>query len=356
MLIEIDESILKEVERNSKDVFKSLDLLAQCTREGHHLVYAEIKLLRVLSLINELSDDANATYAALINRMAMLKKVKANISDYIVCYIDSESKGIFKKDSAVWIPLDWFDSSIKIQPTMLVAENDSDCELYSVIGKLFSATKNLPTGISFVDMPGGGNTIGLIYKKRQCTVPTPILCIADSDKSCPNVDFGPTAKKVEFNYDPKNLLSKYEILPVRMLENLLPIKFYKELYGEVPDKKDGIRFLEELSKDDKLTDVRKYIHFKNGICYEKIAKTDKPAKLAYWNSVETDLRKISKVIKGDKVMPSFGSKILEHALDYFSRGNNILDFKDDEFTSEYAYEISAKIYSWGCATGSLRNF
>ncbi len=358
MFLVIDASIsigLADKAKNKK-IAKALELLAQSVREGHHLVYAGVDVLLPLSMNTLFTEDARATFSALVNRNVTFKKIKANIVDHIVCYFDDNNNGITRKGDAIWIPIEWFDSSKKIQPTMLIAENDSDCELYNKLGRFFSNTKGLPSDITFVDMPGGGDTIGKIYKKRQSTVDTPILCLADNDKSCPGMGNGSTAKKVISNDDPNNMLSSYSILPVRMLENLLPLKFYIDTYGGCADKIRGVEFLKEVTQDLSVSEVRRYIHFKNGICYKKINETKKPAKKVYWKSIEGDLRRISVVPIKEVVMASFGSKILEDALVYFEDDSNLLELQLDEFTKDDTYEISEKIYSWGCSTNSLRNF
>lgn len=356
MLIEIDETVLIALENTGikNKISESLGLLAQSAREGHHFVYANMMVLDRLAESSEISLASKATYSALINRMSFLNKVKSSVTDYIICYYDVNRADCYQLGNAIWIPIEWFDSSSKIQPTMLVAENDSDCELYAILGKLYSIVNNLPNDIRFIDMPGGGNTIGKIYNKRQNNFSTPVICIADSDKSCPVVGYGETAKTVISSNDPDNFMSTYEVLTVRMLENLLPLKFYSDVYGKGNGTK-AVVFLDEISKSEEFSEIRRYINFKKGICYKKVYECKKDAKKRYWKGVEVGLREIAGLPEEEKIFPSFGSKILEDALEYFLIESNILEFNLDRFTKDHVTDLSRKLYSWGCVTNSLRN-
>lgn len=273
MLLEIDDTIIKELESNpSREFIKGLELLAQAAEEGKHFVIGSFTVLKSLSQFEGLSDihrkifkqisKKRATIGAVYNQVQGYAKVTADMSSRIVKQDNqaNDEKVIYE------VSINFFDNSRKIAELSLVVENKSDGVFYEKVVRKYIEEKNIGLEFLLNIVAGGGATTYEIYE-HAIDAGNPTLVIVDSDKKNEKDSLGPTATQVKkvFNSCSNRSLTNCVVLNVREKENLINpdmyflaykskdythLNFWAKLYVtegvnyQYLDVKDGIKYHE----------------------------------------------------------------------------------------------------------------
>ncbi|MCX6953092.1 MAG: hypothetical protein NTV51_13140 [Verrucomicrobia bacterium] len=132
----------------------------------------------------------------------------------------------------ITFPISWFDTTAKIQPTIILGENLEDAftlQKFAEAGTVLSGLGHLPLNSS--PDHGGGSATGTVLHLNAASN-RPCLCIVDSDRSHPTDELGSTATAVQPYKNPAlHPLVEVSETNGRDLENLLPDSFYHSSYG-----------------------------------------------------------------------------------------------------------------------------
>ena len=273
MLIKLDDSIMnmEELNNNIKD---SLDNIALSMREGNHIVIASKKVLHYIIKIKGLEKKTISTFNYILkNRTTIstvMKRVEAfilvvnNTGDITRC-TDRENKVVFK------VPIEKFKVYDRLSPSMIVSEDESDCDFYKGICQKYIKEKNIGLQINLKEVNGGGGKTGVNYEKHLTKYGEKLLVIVDSDKKHKNDDIGDTAREVKKKYDlnkDKYITDMY-ILSVREKENLITPKMYKLCSNSLNSLK-SLELLQYIEGNSMLKNLYYYCDIKDGITYNEL--------------------------------------------------------------------------------------
>lgn len=163
MLLEIDDTIIKELENNpSREFIKGLELLALAAEEGKHFVIGSFAVLKSLSQFEGLSDIDRKIFKQISKKRATIGAVYDQVQGYVKVTTDTGSR-IVKQDSPAnnekviyEVSINFFDDSRKIAELSLVVENKSDGVFYEKVVRKYIKEQNIGLEILSHIVPGGG--------------------------------------------------------------------------------------------------------------------------------------------------------------------------------------------------------
>ncbi|PPC73936.1 hypothetical protein C4K68_27825 [Pokkaliibacter plantistimulans] len=250
--------------------------------EKKHVIWFSLELLNFLESQKE---DFSSSQLKIINAMkSFSRETKGEINKYkskIVLKFEEKNIDLIENENRL-IGYGYFQDSAFIQPTHLISENETDCEIYQCAAQM-SLIKNGNQKIfstKFRPAHGGGSTtfdvFSRILQQKELHVG-----FVDSDKKHPKGALGSTADR--FKKDNKTPFGELKILRSHELENIIPIRVLKST------DKDEIRLIDFLIRKDAL----KYYDLKEGMTYQTLEELDK-LHGEYWiNKIsEDDLEKL----------------------------------------------------------------
>ena len=149
-----------------------------------------------------------------------------------------------------------------------MCENLQDTEFYKIIAETFCKWKRLNIKPKFEPSLGGGNTISTVYENIQNKKKRLCLCIVDSDKLSPNSSLGSTARNIKQKDDNTSVTTLLYILPVRELENLIPLSILSELMSKNGDRENPFKQLEKI-EESSVKEIRNFLDIKEGTRLKK---------------------------------------------------------------------------------------
>lgn len=358
MIIQLDDATIGNRE-NEEWFYDSLELLMICYSEGNHIIVISPK--SVMSLLSD-SNITGSTHFRLKHysyHFAKESKQYLKCVKFITKIVPCDSREYTYKDNennsfVTALRLDKFKRTQNIQPTSLLCENQSDTNVYNMMGYYYIKKMKIDNVFRIKCDPksGGGDTTHQTFEQIYCAYDNYCLCFLDSDKKTPKHDVGQTAKKVLkiANAEDVNLRCKVYVLSNALeLENILPSQFYSKIYG------DNENLITNQFKKKEKTAIR-YFDFKKGIHCKSIQANDEKAQ--YWKKVLgisfeptcfSD-EKFEKEIKC-QIVPGFGGKILENFNEFCDKEDIIsIIFASDTYIQRQWNIIGLYVTSYCCGT------
>jgi hypothetical protein len=233
--------VLFSIDKSVLDLFKGriarqthidgLNNLLLGVAEGSHRIHGVRSVLQPLAECVELTGKARAVLRRAVGRISQEGALNRQLCAYGVVRGDGPPGPTSTSVGAqriITFPIEWFDSTAKIQPTQIIGENLTDADVFDIVGKcgcVISRVPYLPIKANAVH--GGGSTVRQVVRRsvQQSHIS---LCIVDSDRACPGGDLGGTASALQ---QFKNV-ANFPIIEVlethgRDLENALPTSYYE---------------------------------------------------------------------------------------------------------------------------------
>lgn len=161
----------------------------------------------------------------------------------IVCnpsdYADETSRA-----NQIGVDLKEFAVTMNCLPSKLIVENaDFDGRLLENLCSLFARRLGYLMPLKIEKVHGGGSSIGLRYRDA-CGSARPSICVVDGDQKFINDTFGDTANAVRIlcGTELHNTVENV-VLPVRELENCLPISSFLDVYVDSPEVRERVHGL-----------------------------------------------------------------------------------------------------------------
>ncbi len=370
MLIKIDISVVKDVKNSDSwpsDLIIALENLATSRREGKHSIIADRETLEIIVKCSDLPERTKRIYNNILNNVPKFKAYLSHISRYIeiinpcdVSKIDSNSG----KD-IIQLPYTFFYDSETIQKSILLCEHLQDTEFYQIIGQTFCKWNNVNIKLNFESRLGGGNTIATVYENIQNKNKRLCLCIVDSDKLSPDSSLGSTAKRVREKDDNTFVTTQLYILPVREIENLIPLSILSEIISKNRNRENAFKQLEEI-ENSSVQEIRKFLDIKEGTRLKKIVKEPISVK-NFWNDkLDKYVNDIDKWCHNNwsctnekscncQISLGFGENILENSITYLNTQfpSKITSMVEESLRSEWE-NIGQIMLNWGFANPPMR--
>jgi hypothetical protein len=167
-----------------------IDYLTMGAAEGNHRIGGFRTVLQTLAAHPGMHERARLVLERAIGRVAQDAGLRASLNMYGLVVTGgrvgagpTSTSGVSPR--VLQFPLRWFDTSAKVQPTILLGENLSDVGILQLIAKAALAARRLQhLPIACDGRGGGGSSISqslasIAAENKQCN------CVVDSDKAYP---------------------------------------------------------------------------------------------------------------------------------------------------------------------------
>jgi len=277
MLLQIDHSVV-ELFNSNQDTERdriSLGNLALAQFEGSHRIFAKRDELKYLLQLPFLSPQHKAALTRAYQSVSQTGTLIYKVQTYgrVVASVLEIPESTTENDQRIiTFPLQWFDRTERIQPSVLLGEHLSDTEVYWLMGEVGAL---LATGgylaIKADQWPGGGGASAAVLA-HLAGLGKLCLCIADSDKASPTGSIGGTARALQqFSNTTEFPLIELAATTGRDLENALPDSFYISRYSNHPKHSKISQLLGRLT-DLEEYDIRSHIDIEKGLALYDIWK------------------------------------------------------------------------------------
>lgn len=197
-------------------------------------------------------------------------------------------EGHTSRNNQVGVPLQIFSDPRNCAPSKLITENAStDGRVLELLANLMARELGYGSPLQFELVHGGGGTTATCYG-AACGSGQPALCVVDSDRKYPGAPLGETARQVELlNGSEISPATRFFTLPVRELENALPLSVWLDVYSANAEVRARVERLLRYAKRrviERVQDERNvldYFDFKSGLKRGDVAKIPDAARPAF---------------------------------------------------------------------------
>ncbi|KIH83557.1 hypothetical protein [Pseudomonas batumici] len=284
MFFRIDETVISLIEHQVLPANFSIciDELFRARRLGKHLIYCKPAHLEKIEALPGISEATKLT----IRKIKSLQRFKKTIFESMTTYVNVISTpntirtSVEQGKTIIEISIDNFANGDFLEPTVLLAENITDCELFQHIAKIKNHNstnlQNLRHNAHFIS--GGGSQTPRQFEINS-TQNRLSLCIVDGDLEYENATLGTNtaAPIMQLHTDSPKPHSFPVILNCYSVENLIPSDLIKKSTKQEINQSDYLREIESLQTQD----YWPYIPLKIGKSCTNFVSSD--AKGAYWS-------------------------------------------------------------------------
>lgn len=290
MLYLIDESVPELIRSGNAQPadYRSLDYLLLGAVDGHHKVLGSRKVLGTLLSCGKLENKSYSAIHRILERIAREFNLTKNLPVYGHVVSGANTSVISSQSSTqriITFPLRWFDSSAKIQPTILLGEHIEDSYTLKLFAEVATVINNIPyLPIKLQHDHGGGSAIGDILQ-HHASSSSQCICVVDSDRSCPGGNIGGTAQTVQ-RFKSSTSYPLIDVMETigRDLENTLPDLFYNASYGSASTSGSMTNLLKKLN-DLGEYDLRNHIDIEKGLRLSHVFDfTANPVEDVFWKN------------------------------------------------------------------------
>lgn len=364
MFIEISREVVTFAERGNSNAVEMLSRLALAIKYRKHIVFAGLRLIDRILMIDSLDKNVKAQYMKLKAQYSYIGSLVRKIDFHAVVLMRGDNRRTRKR---ILIDATKAERLEIYEECHLLTENLQDGEFYEYL--VHEYTKGVGVGCPICYMPqmGGGNTMATVYHMEIDRRQHFCLAIIDSDKKWPTEKKGRTWEKVREVDGEKYLgdtgangfhafnCSYYVMEKVREMENLIPL----EVLRSIPDIKD--MNLIKMSID------MSYHDMKEGLLASKVVEGDYQKYLqnvySAFPQIISDInfcaayRKIfhandkkgyEEACKKWKIVEGVCSKVMSHVL---HNGDMLktIDFTKLTLSQQIEWtNIGRKIFEWCC--------
>ena len=366
MLFYIDRS-LANVDSSQEDIISAIEQIAQARRAGKHLVFGDRETIAALKDNSAIALTARRVYAKLYERLPQDKTYFDQLSWIVHVVAEQETLEIvnFHGKNVIKISARRLQNFSLLTETVLLAENQDDIEFYEFVVKSYILSAELgQIPVKYDPRGGGGSTTHREYAVLQQRAERLCLCILDGDCKYLGAGLGDTARSVQRIDRSDQPLCHILILPMREIENIIPVSIYRKVVADDPNRARAICSIEVIAGSS-YTEARRYLDLKKGFkLYEyKSMNIDTP-QFRYWNKVAEDLNVPVTCTAPNEcdskdncrcyMFHGFGSSILSAVTSHL-RENSMsgIDFIIDDIIKEDWRILGETILAWCCGSKSL---
>lgn len=305
MLILLSSELLDELTStnisNGKAI-TAMENIALARRDGNHLVLGDPDTIKYCATSDKLSAIARGVYHRIHSRLSTERGLLSDFN-YIIevvksgGHLNKRNKGT---QTILSIPIDYFQTSALVQPTIFLCENQVDVDLYLLFAKAWLHYKRINSNLVCDKRGGGGSNIAEEYRVVQQSRNKLCLCIVDSDRKDPNSVIGSTAKAVRNVHDTTQPLCDYSITNSREAENLVPLIAYSDVSARDPQKIRAFEFLEKVVNKGP-HEILPYLDLKSGT-YLRSIKSSNTA-WTFWEGYLPQLSYYGSLVKSECISP-----------------------------------------------------
>ena len=241
MIIEFNDTILKK-DPEDPIIRQSIEAAAIAAWRGHHFIFGSRSVLEFISLVSGLTIESKSVIEKCLKNYSTEASHLKSISQRVeICCVEQHP---VKADGKWILPIEHLVDGIS--PTVLLTENLTDAALYKHAAAHYSLDQKSHLVFKVSCRGGGGSTTvdalkSIIEERREW-----VICVTDSDKSCPLSPLGAVANQCGEEVANSQWVARHEIIKGRTLENILPFRLVDEyLPGELRDGWDEFKRVTE---------------------------------------------------------------------------------------------------------------
>jgi len=386
MIIFLDNSIADSIKNDKKldEIDSCLAILANEFIRGSHILIGDRQtILEIIFQDKILSDREKKVYIEIYNSLTSMANLINFCSVYMEVTTEVEKNELRQENSTAVLSIPVKEISLKrfANDHYLLCENNTDCNFYEKVF-LYYVLKHPQLNNIFrfsgEKRGGGGSTVFKEYQQIQNEGQRFCLCFLDSDQEYParynngKRNYGKTAKDVISIDDQNEINTQYYILPVREMENLIPIFFLQENIDTTDNRYKGVKIIESLINNNCLEGLS-FFDFKHGIKGFQILdcgnKVNENPFSTFWLDVTNkigicprceincDSNKEKKSCNY-KVLQGIGDKVMEEFILWMEDTENIrkINKNINGYNRIIWDEISKILFSWFCGLQPSKMF
>lgn len=246
MIIELSKAFADFQAADWEPYHSALENLIQAHGNGWHLLSPSRGVLASIEGNCQLSRTQSLVIKHYIGERIATTMGQAKSADFTLLCVEDGAELRSERNNQIPIRLRVFNDLAMCAPARLITENARvDGELLKLIAETAGRELGYGMRLNLEQVHGGGGTTGACYEEA-CKSPRPTICIVDSDQHHPESAKGSTARKVlEYERSHNHNTVKSFVLPVRELENAVPISFLFDVYANDPQVRQRVSILSQ---------------------------------------------------------------------------------------------------------------
>ena len=281
MIIEISDEFADFDELKWRPYAASLEHLITAHCNGWHILTPSRKVARgMVERCNLSVRQLEILQFYIVDKIAVLVG-QARTADATILAVPDDYEGRPSRDNQIVVRLRTFDDmSACLQAQLLTENSAADGKYILTLANLVARDLGYGVGLSLELVHGGGAGTAVKYKE-MLESNRPALCVVDSDRTYPSSALGSTAKAiVKQGMSNEGQTVQAKILPVREIENTIPISFLLQVYGDnlVINRKIGkiCKYISSLKTVDCPFYVLDYLDLKGGDTVDRVQAFPEP--------------------------------------------------------------------------------
>jgi len=258
---------------------QAIENLITAHGQGWHLLSPARDVAASIRLGCTLSATQEQVFRHYISAKISELSGQARSSDMtILANVDGEDRRTIRANQ-IGVPLRLFSDLASCAPSRLITENAAtDGKALELLARLMAKELGYGGRIQLELVHGGGGTTAACYH-AACQSGRPTLCVLDSDKKYDSAPLGETARQVQMLAGTEvHPTVAQRVLPVRELENALPLSALLDVYANNPEVRRRVASLIEYAQRRVVegipdeANVLSYLDMKLGLRRKDIAK------------------------------------------------------------------------------------
>ena len=281
MIIEISDAFGALDATGWKPYLSAIDNLLTAHASGWHVLTPSRHVADKIKELCGLSERQQALLnASIVSRLATLIG-QARSADYTLLVVPPATFTSATRQNQIVVPITSFSKIENCMATRLLTEDSSFDGAYLLhVANAVARQLGYGVRINLELMHGGGSGLAKQYELLLADE-RPSVCVADSDIRFPDGPYGTTAKGIlKRGMSNQSGTVRAVILPVRELENSIPISFLLESYRSSPEVKAKvskfIKHIDDCKKKGVTENLLDFVDFKEGDSVSKLSKIPEP--------------------------------------------------------------------------------
>ena len=312
----------------------SLSRLLDAHADGRHIFVPTRASVPRLVSDERLSRRQQAAAQRIGEELSALRG-QAKAAHFTVLAVPNEPPVSTRANQSFLVPLTYFEAPEATSPTRFIVENSQyDGQFYLTLCDSFADVLRQGRNIRLDVTNGGGDTTGQVYRQNTLTV-APVICVIDSDRSCPQCPVGETAAHVEEQVGGEvGRICRAEILPVRSAENFIPSEIISDIYSDNIDLSQRYEAVQRLEvqaaqrKDDPSDQLIRFANYKTGLRKSFLFGASEEGRqflIRLWAVIDPNEEAFDADGEPELVWEGVSQGLIRKFCEHHNRGRNTLD-------------------------------
>jgi hypothetical protein len=306
--------------------------------EGWHVFAPDRGVIRYLLPKLSLSRSQSEILLAHIMPRISTLRGSALSADFRVVVTPDNMQNLSNIDRGIRVAASRFSTVNNCRNVRLIVEDsNSDGEYMRAICNALKNVIGINAPISFEIVHGGGSRLAARFRE-EASIGWCVVCVSDSDRRVPDADLRGNPRVIhEIGRLANSPLVKAIILPVREIENMIPLMYIDHVYKNDPSIIGRVSVLRSIQETDLAIGKRGSASYlavhdmKEGLT-AKDFKNLPVAAIDYFESVVGIYRSgfrrqdVNSMGDGEMLIPGVSSRLINNCIDHLNSGGSMAVF------------------------------